>query len=112
MRNGLQKDLGIEPQRPAVDVGEVKLHPAVEIEPAAALERPQAGQAGPHTQAPPLPRFVLLHFFRDRWAWSDERHVSAQDVPELGELIETGAAQPAPDRRHARVVGNLEYGSV
>ena len=34
----------------------------------------------------------------------DDRHVAAQHVPELRQLVEIEAPQPAPDRRAARVV--------
>ena len=35
---------------------------------------------------------------------ADDRHVAAQHVPELRQLVEVAAAQPAADRRAARVV--------
>ena len=35
---------------------------------------------------------------------ADDRHVAAQDVPELRQLVEVEAAQPAADRRAPRVV--------
>ena len=35
---------------------------------------------------------------------ADDRHVAAQHVPELRQLVEVEAAQPAADRRRARVV--------
>src|SRR5690349_15718974 len=108
MRNSLQKDLRVKPKRPAVNVREVELHPAIEVELAAALERPKAGQARTHAQAAPLPGLVLFHLFRNRGPWTHERHVSAQDIPDLRQLIEAGAAQPAADGRDPRIGGDLE----
>ena len=51
----------------------------------------------------------LLHergIERDRMgARSDQRHVAPDDVPQLRQLVQAGAAQPAPDRSDAPVVG-------
>src|SRR5262245_63906884 len=45
----------------------------------------------------PLP-FPYTTLFR-----SDDRHVAAQDVPELRQLVEVGTAQEPSERRHARI---------
>src|SRR5579864_6635963 len=108
MGDGFEKYLSIEPERPAVDVGEVKLHPAIEVELAAAFERPQASHTGAHAQTTPLPRLVLLDLFGQWRSWSDKRHVSAQNVPQLRQFIETGTAQPSAHGSAARIVSDLE----
>ena len=109
MRDGLDEDLGIEPQRPAVDVGKIELHPAIEVQPAAALQRPQAGHPWTHAQPPTLPRFVFFHFLRHGRPRANKRHITAQDVPQLRQLVHAGAAQPAAHWRAARIIGNLEH---
>ena len=44
---------------------------------------------------------------------SDDRHIAAQHVEDLRQLIERTAPQPAPDPRHPGVAaGNLEPGIV
>ena len=48
---------------------------------------------------------VLVDHQRPR---ADEAHLAAQDVEELGELVERGAAQERADARDARVVRDLE----
>src|SRR5579862_1045374 len=110
--NGAQENFQVEPQRPVVEVKQVELHPVLEINSVAALERPQAGQAGTHAQAPPLPRFIFLHFLRNGRSRADERHVTTQDIPQLRQLIDAQLAQPAAERRTARVVFHLENRAV
>src|ERR1039457_4498125 len=61
--DGAQENLHVEPQRPVVDVGEVELHPALELQMIAAFQPPGAGQARPHAQTAPLPVLVLRDFF-------------------------------------------------
>jgi hypothetical protein len=41
----------------------------------------------------------------DEWARSDETHVAAQHVDQLGELVERGRAQSPPERRDASIIG-------
>src|SRR5215472_11431989 len=43
-----------------------------------------------------------------RWPGADQRHVSPQYVPELGQLIQRIPAQPRADGRDPRVVPHLE----
>ena len=43
---------------------------------------------------------------------ADERHLAAQHVEQLRQLVEREAAQEAADRRHARVVADLEQRAV
>ena len=55
-----------------------------------------------------MPGLVLLELVRERRARPDERHVAAQHVPELRQLVEARLAQEASDRRDPRVAGQLE----
>src|SRR5262245_40209845 len=59
--NGAEEDLEVEPQRPLIDVGEVELHPGLEVDLVAAADLPDAGDAGPHREPAPLPALVLDH---------------------------------------------------
>src|SRR5438552_19094424 len=40
-----------------------------------------------------VPRFVLVHFVLNRRSRSDERHVPAQHVPQLRQLVEARSAK-------------------
>ena len=50
------------------------------------------------------PVLELLDEVRPLGTRADDRHVAAQDVPELRQLVEVEPAQPAADRRAPRVV--------
>ena len=41
-------------------------------------------------------------------SWADEAHVAAEDIEQLGQLVEGEAAHEYADRRHPRVVAKLE----
>src|SRR2546430_2476951 len=59
-------------------------------------------------QTPAVPCLVLLDLVRQRGARPDERHLPAQHVPQLRQLVEARLAEHAADRRHARIGGDLE----
>jgi len=65
-RDRPQDDLDVAPERPAVDVLEVELHPLVEVDLAAAAHLPGAGDPGPHREAAALPALVLIDLGRQR----------------------------------------------
>src|SRR5207253_6082595 len=102
-RNRAQQDLQIEPRRPVVDILEIELHPAVEVDLVAAADLPQTRQSRLHRQPPAMPPVVRRHFLRNRRPRADETHVALEHVPELRELVERELAQHAADRRHARI---------
>ena len=70
---------------------------------------PEAGDPGLGVEhAPAVPGLVLLDLVRQRRARPDQRHVASEHVPELRQLVEARLAQEAAERRHARIVGELE----
>src|SRR5207247_8571004 len=69
---------------------------------------PPPRQSAAHPQARSLPLLVLLHLARNGGAWAYQRHVAAEDVPQLRPLVDRELAQIAADRRQARIVGDLE----
>src|SRR4029077_12480697 len=46
-----------------------------------------------------LPRMQGRSFVFGHWSWPYEPHIAANDVPELGELVEAMSSQPTPDAR-------------
>src|SRR5687768_13012203 len=106
--DGEPHDLQIQGHRPVFDVVQVVLDTLFERGIAApAVHLRPSRDAGLHFVAEhvlrdPVPE--LLHeegAFRPR---ADDRHLTFEDVPELWQLVEVEAAQPAADRRRARVV--------
>ena len=91
-------------------VAKVEAHHLVERRAAAAGDLPETGDARlGFEHAAAVPGLVLLDLVRQRRPRADERHVAAQHVPELRQLVEARLAQNASDRRDARIVGQLEH---
>src|SRR5688572_12556986 len=105
---GQPHDLDVERHRPVLDVVEVVLDALLERGVAApAVHLRPAGDAGLHLVAQHVLRDAVLELLdeeRPLRAGTDDRHVALEDVPELRQLVQIEAAQPAPDRRRARVV--------
>ena len=90
-------------QRPVLDVPEVELDALVPRQRGAAVDLRPAGDPGLDREAAALARRVLLDLHRHRRPRADDRHLAAQHVDEVRQLVERGAAQQAPDARDARV---------
>src|ERR1043165_5011502 len=91
-RNRAQEDLEVEGRRPVVDVLQVELHPAVEVDLVAAADLPEARQARLHRQPPAVPPVVRRDLLGDRRAGAAEAHVALPHRPEVRALI---AAEPS-----------------
>src|ERR1043166_1717307 len=112
-RDGAGENQAVEPQRPAVDVHQIELNPLLVGAPTAAADLPQAGDArlrgeAAHLVATGELREVAL---QDR-PRSDDAHVAAQDVDELGQLIHAREPQPTPQGSRAGIVLDLEERAI
>src|SRR5688572_8962849 len=86
--------LEVQPERLVLGIADVEPDHLVERRAAAAGDLPQPRDAWLGFQhSTKVPRFVAVHLVRKRRAWADERHLALEDVPELRQLVETGAAQ-------------------
>src|SRR6186713_3058153 len=101
-------DLEIERDRPVLDVVEVVLDALLERGVAApAVDLRPAGDAGLDLVAQHVLRDAVLELLDEEGALGprpDDRHVALEHVPELRQLVEVEAAQPAAHRRRPRVV--------
>ena len=76
-----------------------------------------AGDPGQHLEPAPLPVGVPLDLVAERRPRPDQAHVAADDVPELRQLVERGAAEEAAGARDPavalvdRVAGALLLGA-
>src|ERR1035441_6976426 len=71
------QNLHVEPQRPAVDVFHVKVHPLIERDGTPTANLPKAGDAGADAEAATLPVFVEAGVVAHRqWAGTDQAHVA------------------------------------
>ena len=86
---------------------DVEAQALVERRDVAALDLPQPGDPGPDLEAMRVPELVARGLERRR-SRADERHVAAQDVEQLRELVEARRAQEPSHPRDPRVVRDLE----
>jgi len=84
----LQDDRQIERQRPALQIDEVQVHQIVEIELRAARDLPQPGDPRQHQIALAVPVLEHLVVALGQRPRAHERHLTAQHVHELGQLVE------------------------
>ena len=92
------------------DVPQIEAHHLVEGRPAAPGDLPETGDARLGVEhAAPVPGPVMLDLVRQRRARPNQRHLTAEHVPELRQLVEAGLSQHATERRHPRIVGQLEH---
>ena len=97
------QDPQVERQRAVLDVPEVELDPLRPRQRGAAVDLGPAGDPGLDREAAALALGVLVDLGLDRRARPDDRHVAAQDVPEVRQLVERVAAQDRAGARDARV---------
>ncbi len=112
-RDGLEQDLEVEPQRPLVDIAQIQRDPVVEVvDPGAAGDLPEPGDAGFHGQPPALPALVAFDLGGDGRPGPDQRHLALEHIDQLWQLVEGPAAQPAADGGDPRVAFGFEGGAV
>ena len=110
---GSQKNFNVEPKTPVVDVVQLEAHHLVEIaDVVAAAHLLQSGDAGVDADPAALPVLIMTHLIRSGRAGSHQAHLTAQDVPELGKFVETGAGvvAPAADRSQNQAQSHLLQG--
>ena len=89
---------------------------AAEIIPAVHL-RP-AAQAGTHVVGPVLiPQGDQVILIPQGGSWADQGHFSLEDIPQLGQLVQTGHTQETPHRRNItgrarQIVGGHVVGRI
>ena len=96
-RDRPEQDLEVQPERPAVDVGEVAARPTGRSSGswrASTCHRPVIARL--HAQAPAVPDVVLVDLARERRARPDEAHLALEHVPQLRQLVDARPAQDGP----------------
>ena len=107
---GPEQQREIAPHRPAGDVALLQIDDVLEVGDRRFDRPPATGPVMPGSdlEADVVARLVPRDFARQRRPRADERHLAAQHVPELRQLVEAAPAQEASDRRDARIVRRLE----
>src|SRR5215207_1400947 len=106
--DGEPHDLDVEADRPVFDVVEIVLDALLERGVATpAVDLRPAGDARLDLVAEHVLRDAVLELLDEvgpLGAWTDEGHVPPEHVPELRQFVEIELAEPAADRRAARVI--------
>src|ERR1019366_206060 len=97
--------LHIEPEAPVVHIPHIRLELLLPSKAVAAIHLRPAGDAGLDLMAAPLERGVSVQVLREQRPRTHQTHVSLEHVPELWQLIETGAAKPPSQRSDPLPVG-------
>lgn len=106
--DGLEQVHEVDPDGPVADVPGVHGDALFVGGVAAAAGLPHAGDPGQDHAVLAEVVAVALNLLRDDWARADEAHVTADDVPELRQLVEAGLTQEGAELGDARVVLELE----
>src|ERR1022692_1278086 len=94
-----QRESHVEPERPATRVGDIHVESLDEGGMCASGHLPETGNAGRYEEAVEVVNLELVDLVRKARSWADERHVSAQDVDQLRQLVEARSSQPSPGSR-------------
>ena len=80
-----EQNFQVKPERPIVNVFEVKSHPILEIlDLIATADLPEAGEAGLYTQTAAMGQIVeTFNLIHRQWTRPNKTHLAAQDVEEL-----------------------------
>lgn len=89
-----------------MDVINVKGATFVKSDITASGDLSEAGQAGFHREQH-RSITVVAELTRHEGAWSDERYITLYDIYELGQFIERGCTEHAPELRHAGIIVDL-----
>src|SRR6476620_8443772 len=98
-----QKDLEVAPQRPVRGVQVVDRDHLIERDACRSEDLPMPGHAGFGVQSPSVPANYPGIFLGHQWTRAHQAHLSAQDVPELRQLVERAPSQHAANPSRARI---------
>lgn len=108
-RNGAPEEHEIQPDAPVVDVPAVHLYALGVVDITSSAGLPHAGDTGEDgvvlLDIFPIPR----NFFLNDGAWSDEAHLTFENIQELRQLIEAGLSKEGAALCDAGIVLQLEF---
>lgn len=106
--DGLGDDRQICAQRDLVEVGEIVVEALVQWDVVGSSgDLPGAGEAGANAVPIVFAQAEAIDHGREFGTWADEAHLASDDMDELGEFVEAGLPQEAPDLRVAWVGSGL-----
>ena len=94
-----EEDPEVETERPAAGIRDVHVERLGERRPGPRRHLPEPGDARRDEEPLELMRLEELGLVREARTWADERHVAAQDVQELRQLVQARRRSQRPLRR-------------
>src|SRR5205085_6930508 len=105
----LQKNFHIEPRRTLASIAQIEANHFIKSDSTPSLDLPESSDSRLRLeQATAVPWGVSFDFIWHGGTRSDQRHLSAQYIDELGQLIEAGSTQEISHRRDAWIIRQLE----
>src|SRR5450756_3037041 len=104
----LPQDHQVHRDRPVVHVSQIEAHGLVPVEVGSSADLPQAGQSRLDVQATVDRVRVARHLSGEGRTRSDQRHVAADHVPQLRQLVDREPSEQVADGRNSRVSTYLE----
>src|SRR5690606_4760100 len=74
-----------------------------------AVDLPKSSHARRHPQQIAAVFSVVFQFLRNNRPWADKAHFAHEDIPQLGQFIQTGAAENSPHAGNPRIVAKLKF---
>src|SRR5438270_903518 len=91
---GLKKDFQVKPGRAKASILQIETHHIVESNTATSINLPQSGDARLRLeQTTAMPCFIGFDFIRHGRSRTYQRHLAAQYVDELRQLVQAGTPQ-------------------
>src|SRR5690606_9938046 len=103
-----EEDHDVAPEAPVVDVTHIQVEHFEHAEAVAPADLPEAGDPRPDGESAQVTWWIEVDFPLQSRPGADDRHVSAEDVDQLRELVEAQTSQPSSDGSHSGVVVQLE----
>src|SRR5215208_7325452 len=108
---GSKKNIEIEPETGAFDIGNIQAQAIVEFQLGTPHDLPETGQSGHHIQPGGMPEFISLRSKRRRTR-TDKTHLAFQNIEELGDLVQAGLSQKPSNTGNTRIVCDLKIGPL
>src|SRR6185295_3122693 len=111
--NGLQENPEILPECPFPDIVDLQPDDLLKVRnEVSAVDLPGTGNSRLYIEPGVVMLLVKIDLGGQRRAGADQRHVTTQDIPQLGQLIQTGSSQERSQPRDPWVVLDFEQPEV
>src|SRR5215216_821491 len=106
--HGTSQDHEVQPHRPVMHVVGIQFYPVGIVCVAPSADLPETRDPGPYALVHLIHCPVSGYLRIDYGPGTYQAHFSAQDIPQLRELVEAGLAQKTPDPGNAWIVAQLK----